>query len=326
MFQATSTKLRLFSKQYPPLFFYSLIMSILGLFFFISIFADPRIIIGAPAWLKPTKFAISTVVYSVSMIWLLSQISTIKIWKRRLVKVFAWVIAIVFTIEMIPITLQVIRGTTSHFNAATPQDSAMYSAMGIAITVLWLCNLIIAFVLFTEHSHPPALIWALRLGVIITLVGMAEGFLMTDPTSEQLANLHAGASVTKVGAHSVGVEDGGPGLPIVNWSIEGGDLRPAHFVGLHALQIIPLLGLFIIRRRKLSQKQQTALVFTGASSYLAVVLLLTWQALRAQPIIRPDMLTMGVFASIVAVTVVLVAVITVRVDLGVARALKEQKV
>ena len=231
-----------------------------------------------------------------------------------------------FTVEMIPITLQVIRGTTSHFNAITPFDSAMYSVMGIAITVLWLCNLAIAAVLFTERHSSPALLWALRLGVIITLVGMAEGFLMTDPTPEQVASWHAGAPVAKVGAHSVGIEDGGPGLPIVNWNIEGGDLRPAHFVGLHALQIIPLLGLFIIRRRKLTQKQQTALVFTGASSYLAVVILLTWQALRAQPIIRPDLLTIGVFASIVAVTVVLVAVITVRVDLGFARALKEQKV
>ncbi len=300
-------------------------MSILGLFFLAGIFADSRIIIGAPAWLKPTKFAISTVVYSISMIWLLNQISTVRVWKRRLVKAFAWVIALVFTVEMIPITLQVIRGTTSHFNALTPFDSAMYSAMGIAITILWLCNLIIAFVLFTERHHSPALMWALRLGVIITLVGMAEGFLMTGPTPEQLASLHAGASVTKVGAHSVGVEDGGPGLPVVNWSIEGGDLRPAHFVGLHALQVIPLLGLFLIRHRRLSQKQKTALVFTGASGYLAVVLLLTWQALRAQPIIRPDMLTISVFASIVVVTVALVAMITARIDFRFARALKEQK-
>ena len=319
------TKLSLLAKQYPPLLLYSLVMSILGLFLFIGIFADPRIITGAPAWLKPTKFAISTVVYSITMIWLLKQISTARIWKRRLVKIFAWITALVFTVEMIPITLQAIRGTTSHFNAATPLDSAMYSVMGTAITILWLCNLIIAFVLFTERHHPPALLWALRLGVIITSVGMAEGFLMTDPTPEQIASWHAGAPVTKVGAHSVGVKDGGLGLPFVNWSIEGGDLRPAHFVGLHALQIIPLLGLFLIRLHRLNQQQQTALVFTGAGSYLAVVLLLTWQALRAQPIIRPDVLTMSVFAGIVIVTLTLAAIITARIDFGFTRALKEQR-
>lgn len=326
MFNSTLAKFKLLSQQYPPLFFYSLVMGILGLFFIVGIFADPRLITGAPAWLKPTKFAISTVVYSISMIWLLNQISTAKVWKRRLVKFFAWIIATVFTIEMISITLQAIRGTASHFNALTPFDSVLYSAMGIAITALWLSNFVIAFILFTERHHPPALIWALRLGVIITLVGMAEGFLMTDPTPEQLASWHAGEPVTKVGAHSVGVEDGGPGLPVVNWSIEGGDLRPAHFVGLHALQIIPLLGLFLIRRRRLSQSQRVALVFTGASSYLAFVLLLTWQALRAQPIIKPDMLTISVFVSIVLVTAFLVAIITTKVDFGVARALKEQRV
>ena len=84
--------------------------------------------------------------------------------------------------------------------------------------------------------------WALRLGLIIAMVGMGEGFLMTNPTAQQLAGWQAGEAVTIAGAHSVGVPDGGPGLPVVNWSTTGGDLRIGHFVGMHALQVLPFLA------------------------------------------------------------------------------------
>ena len=30
---------------------------------------DPRVITGAPAWLKPAQFAISTAVYSLTLAW-----------------------------------------------------------------------------------------------------------------------------------------------------------------------------------------------------------------------------------------------------------------
>ena len=100
----------------------------------------------------------------------------------------------------------------------------------------------------------------------------------------------------------MGVADGGPGLPFLGWSTEGGDVRPAHFVGLHALQLIPLLGIFINRRfgKRLSDGRRTALVAIGGFGYLGFLLLLLWQALRAQPLIAPDGLTLVVLAGLIA--------------------------
>jgi hypothetical protein len=46
------------------------------------------------------------------------------------------------------------------------------------------------------------------------------------------------------GGHHVGVHPaGGATVPLIGWSLVVGDLRPAHFLALHAMQAIPLAGL-----------------------------------------------------------------------------------
>ncbi len=277
----------------------------LTLFFVVGIFADPRTITGAPAWLKPAKFGVSITLYSLTMVWLLGFVATDRVWKRRLVGVAGWTIAGTFVAEMVPITLQVMRGTTSHFNVATPFDMALWSLMGTAIMVLWGTNFVVAALLLLQRFENRAFAWSLRLGLVITIIGMGLGFLMTLPTAQQLAGWQAGAAVTVAGAHTVGpaggdLVDGGPGLPVVGWSTRGGDLRVGHFVGMHALQVLPFFGLLVARRRRWSAGQKTGLVVTAAAGYLGLVLLVTWQALRAQPLVAPDALTLSVFAVLLA--------------------------
>jgi hypothetical protein len=101
--------------------------------------------------------------------------------------------------------------------------------------------------------------------------------------------------------HAVGVADGGPGLPLLGWSTTGGDLRIGHFVGMHALQGLPLLaGLLSLRGRALDASLRLRVVLVAAAAYAAAVVLVTWQALRAQPLLAPDGLTLAAAALVAA--------------------------
>ena len=293
------------------------------LFFVMGIFLDERVITGLPAWLKPTKFAISVSIYTFTLLWLLSFINIDKPWRKRLVSILGWTVALTFAAEWVGIVTQAARGTTSHFNIATSFDAALWALMAIAIMILWTANFIIAGLLLFQRFENPAFAWSLRLGLIITIIGMGLGYLMTSPTALQMAQWETGEPVTIVGAHSVGVPDGGEGLPFLNWSTRGGDLRIGHFVGMHALQVIPFLGWLVTRRRKWSRGQQTALVWTLSAGYLGITLLVTWQALRAQPIVQPDALTLGVFAAIVTLVILSAAGIIGLGGRGSARAPQE---
>jgi hypothetical protein len=272
----------------------------------VGIFVDHRVITGAPVWLKPAKFAISISIYCFTFIWLLGFVEN----RPRLVRLVASVTVASFTAEMIVIITQAARGTTSHFNVTTPLNSFLWFTMGGFIVLVWTMNLLLAIMLLLQRLPNQAFAWSLRLGVLISSVGMAAAFFMVTPTPEQTAAMASGYRPHIVGAHSIGVADGGPGLPVLGWSTVGGDLRAAHFVGLHALQILPFLGWLLTRRKGvlalLTVNDRLALVWTIGVGYLGLVVLLFWQALRSQSVISPDSSTItaaGALAAGVATSV-----------------------
>jgi hypothetical protein len=265
----------------------------------VGLIADPTVITGAPAWLKPAKFAISIAIYSFTFLWLLTYVQG----HRRLVAVVSWVTAIAFAVEMVFIAEAAAAGTTSHFNVSTPFHTAVWSIMASAIVAAWTANLLVAVLLLRQRFPDAAFAWSLRLGVLISAAGMGLAFLMTTPTPAQLAAAHSGGSMPISGAHTVGAPDGGPGLPVLGWSTVGGDLRAPHFFGLHGLQLLPLLGFLLARYAPawLTLRDRVILIWTAGLGYLAFVGLVTWQALRAQPLIHPDALTLSTFTLIVVV-------------------------
>src|SRR5262249_49086566 len=154
----------------------------------IGLIADPRLITGAPAWLKPAKFALSIGVYVFTLAWTFTFIPSFK----RTRSIVGWVTAIVMVLELAVIDLQAHRGTTSHFHFRTALDAEMFTVMGTAIVLQTVTSIAVAIALWRQEFEDQALGWALRLGMIITIIGAFSGGLMTRPTASQLAAAHAG--------------------------------------------------------------------------------------------------------------------------------------
>jgi hypothetical protein len=172
--------------------------------------------------------------------------------------------------EIACITAQAARGTTSHYNVNTPLDAAIFTIMGamIANNTVFVLVLLFFFLMRRFDVSRPYL-WGIRSGLFIFLAASAIGGVM-------IAH----------GSHSVGVKDGGPGLPIVNWSTKGGDLRAAHFLGLHALQLFPIVGFLISRHRSWTTSQKTAYVLALSGAYALLIGFLYFQAIEGLPVVR----------------------------------------
>ena len=226
-------------------------------------FIDATQIQGISRWIKPMKFALSISIYLMTMAWVLSMLEG----RRRAVAILTSVIAFVMTVEMVLIMMQAARGVRSHFNFATPFDKLVFDVMGGMIFANTLAVVVVLFLFLSRQgSVPPAVLSGIRLGLLIFIV----------------ASLVGGVIVQR-GGHSVGAHDGGPGLPFVNWSTGGGDLRVAHFFGMHALQALPLFGWFLDRKNVNGSRRWVQL---AAAVLLLVTFGLLAQALAGVPLLR----------------------------------------
>lgn len=223
---------------------------------------DPVQILGINRWIKPIKFAISIAVY----LWTLAAYLHFINGRERAKRVIGIGASLLMIGELALITMQSARGTTSHFNITTPFDNAVFSAMGIMIVFNTFLIVYLLYLYFkAEISLPPAVIWGMRWGIILFIFAAFIGGYMSVAMK-----------------HSVGIADGGPGLPLVNWSTRGGDLRIAHFFGLHALQIVPMFG---IAMRGLEPATGVKLTRLFGAIYFVVFAFVYWQALGGRPLV-----------------------------------------
>jgi len=276
---------------------------------------DHRVVLGVSTWMKPAKFATSVAIAAFTLAWIFRQLDG----QTRGLRRAAGIIASMAALELAIITVQAARGVPSHFNARTPVDVIAFAVMGVGITIFWLAEGYV-FVRALRHEFADAAVgWGIRWGLGLALAGGAVAFLMTRPTPTQVVALKAGQPAALVGAHAVGVPDGGPGLPVTRWSTEGGDLRVPHFIGLHALQVLPLAGGLIARRRRraIARGADQATAATRANAftlavglgYLGLTAATLVQALRGQPLLAPDRLTcvLSALAALPALAVAAVA-------------------
>ncbi|WP_112725425.1 hypothetical protein [Micromonospora noduli] len=287
-----TTVVRRAARWNRPLMFLVSVMAVLAVVTVVGILVDPRVLTGAPIWLKPFKFAVSFVLYGATLAWMLSLLPR----RSRAVERAVVVIVAVAVVENAVIVGQVIRGQTSHFNDTTPLNTALFAAMGAAIMVLFFAHLVIGIVVLIQRIPDrvaaTAVGWGLGLSLLGMLAAVPMALPMQDPGIEGIG-----------GAHSVGVPDGGPGLPLVGWSTTGGDLRIGHFVGLHALQALPILAILLSRfATRLDERTRARLLVVAGVAYGVLTVLLTWQALREQPLLRPDAVTLAAVAALVVAT------------------------
>jgi hypothetical protein len=283
----------------PPLTAVGLLMLVAAAASVVGIVVDPRVITGAPAWLKPFKFAISTAVYSLTLAWIFGWLPD---WPR-VRRVVGWTTAVVFVLEVAIIDTQAWRGTTSHFNASTTLNRVLFIVMGTAILIQTLVSVAVAVALWRQRFADRPLGWALRLGMTLTIAGALTGPLMTRPTADQLATARAGGGLPIIGAHSVGGADGGAGVPVTGWSREHGDVRVPHFVGLHAIQVLALFAVGLRRWRR-PESVRVRAVLAATASYTLLFMVLLWEAFRGRSIVGPDAMALASLATWGAVTAI----------------------
>ena len=221
---------------------------------------DTRQVLGINPWIKPIKFEISVILFVWTMAWILEHAPRAEKARRWI----SWLITVAMVVEMTVVVTQAARGTLSHFNRETRLDDAAFGVMGMFIMVN---TVAVAWTLWLYRATPelpPAVTWGVRLGLVLMLMTSAEGMVMIQNQ-----------------AHTVGAADGGPGLPFLNWSTRFGDLRPAHFVGMHGIQLLPLAGWWLSRRRR---DAGMAAVAAGFGVLALALVLLTLQALAGKPL------------------------------------------
>lgn len=252
------------AQNSPKLFYLGLAHALLALMLLLLIPNYTGEVLGINALYKPLKFATSIWIFCWTIAYFVPYFED-----KIMVKRFEWLTIITMVYEQSVITVQAFRGTLSHFNDKTLFEEFLFGLMGILITALTLYVGYMAYKLKRQQNDlnpvfKASLYWSLIIFVIAGFIGGYMGSL---------------------NSHSVGGEMGGAGLPFVNWSKTIGDLRVAHFIGMHALQVLPFVSWLMIRFTGGKTTQGLFWIRLVSWGYLLFVLGTFAQALMGLPLL-----------------------------------------
>jgi hypothetical protein len=215
---------------------------------------DTRELRGANVWLKPMKFAASIAILALTTAWFAGHLPP----ANRAGRAMNWIVWLLIgsgSFEMTYISVQAGLGQGSHYNIGDAFHAAMYALMGLGAIVLTATQPMLAWQLYrhADPARPAAYRQAILIGLVLTFVlGAGVGGILSGrqpPTDGQT-------------------------LPMVGWVLGGGDLRPAHFIGIHAQQLLPLFGFSVTA---LGLRHPRTWVWTAAVAYVALfTALLAW--------------------------------------------------
>lgn len=275
-----------------------------------GLIVDDRLLLGESVWLKPLKFGIAFTLYGLSVVWLLALPHR----GRRATWWLGTVFAVAGVLDVGFIAVQATRGTFSHFNNSDPDPVNVIGQQIFASGVpgLFVANLVLAVILCAQRLVDRPTTRAIRAGLVLAVAGMAQAYLMGYTGKQRVVDaegkvveLMAGHTVVEPELRTELARDGA-GMPITHWSTIGGDLRIPHFLGLHGIQV--LLAAAIISAALAprvawlrSARTRTDMVGVLAVGYAGLFGLTFWQAMRAQPLLRPDALTVAAFFALIVV-------------------------
>jgi hypothetical protein len=233
------------------------------LLFVYSFFNDTKVL-GLNAMIKPMKFALSIWIYSWTMALILNYVTDV--YKA---KIYSWVAVIAMSFEQAAITSQALKGELSHFNQSSAYGIILFSLMGIFILTItiWTAYISYIFVKQKYYNLNPAVVFSIKIGLIYFVIFSLFG-----------------GYISSLQGHTVGSADGGEGLFFLNWSTFFGDLRVAHFFGIHSLQVIPLFAIVAIKYFNNSIAINTVKIF--AFLYFTFILFTLFQGLGGLPFIE----------------------------------------
>lgn len=242
-----------------------LLMAPMGL----ALMLDERMLNGVAIWIKPLKFQLSIGVYLLTLAWFWGHLHE----RDRRTGRGRWLVraAIVTALfEVGYITLQAGLGQASHYNVGDPLHAILYGLMGLAAVVLTGVSPALGLMLArrADADLAPAYRLAVVIGLVLTFcLGVATGMVLGAGDGHWMGGVRSDAG----------------GLPLLGWSRTGGDLRAAHFLGLHAVHFLPVFG--FLASRVLPSRSGTAAVWCAAGLYTALAAALFAQALAGRPLL-----------------------------------------
>lgn len=231
-----------------------------------AMYLDARQFQGESVWIKPIKFQVALSIYLLSLAffarWLPAGMTA-----GRLYRAYAGGAVFAVIAELVWIGGAAMFGVASHFNQSEPMMIRLYSIMGPLAVVVTSASLVLGITIWRNANValPPALHLSIALGLVLT-------FVLTVPVAGIMSSMPG---------HGVGIMPGGETLLLFGWSREAGDLRVAHFFATHALHVLPFIGLLLTKFS--SDRIARAGVWTGATLFIAFVILTLVQALMGRP-------------------------------------------
>ena len=258
-----------FCSREPILVWFSLILLLSMIPTAIAYGLDDRMLNGVNIWMKPLKFQLSLAVFGLTLVWLMPLASQAfrRGWGGRLI---VWGFIVPALGEISYIVWRASRGEASHFNIETPLASILYSLMAVGAVTITATSLVLAYGIL--RNNPRSAPSVFRLAAII---GLVLSFVFATVNGMSMGGARLG--------HFVGQPPiDGSFVPIFGWSLAVGDLRVAHFLGLHAQQVIPFAGA-VLAGMNVARGRLVLIAFSVA--YAALTLFTFVQALQGRPFV-----------------------------------------